>query len=400
MNPMKQGQEDTAPTWDPERWRYPQGKEGAPLFEDLAPLLSGGFTPPEPEVFTRDDGRALFYKGAVNCLYGESEAGKSWIAVAAMAEVLKAGGKAIYFDADENTAGALASRLSRMGVPDDVIINPHRCLISQVEDREQLPFLVNACRSFRPDIAVIDAVGRIMSLMGADSNRPDDYSRVHLQVFSAVKRCGAAVVLVDHPPKNKEKAALGASGTIAKRNNIDGSYLHVTLEDGHAYTRGQGGASWITVQKDRHGQVRAYCPTDDKEPTAARFVMRESEDGMIGFELHAPATGQRSPAERADPNLVERLAAHPDLDNLTARDARSFLGCRMDKVSPALREAKAIARDLSTKPRDVTAGVTPLPTPGEGNGVTERDGLGADASSEYSMETPNVVGLLKDEGAA
>ena len=87
----------------------------------------------------------------------------------------------------------------------------------------------------------------------------------------------------------REKTTLGASGTIAKRNNIDCSYLQVTLEDGHAYTRGQGGTSWIAVQKDRHGQVRAYSPTGDKEPTAARFVMRESEDGAIGFELrHRP----------------------------------------------------------------------------------------------------------------
>lgn len=48
----------------------------------------------------------------------------------------------------------------------------------------------------------------------------------------------------------------------------------------------------------------------------------------------------------------------------------------------------------------MTAGVTPLPTPAEGNGVTERDGLGADSSSENSMEAPDVVGLLKDEEAA
>ena len=121
---------------------------------------------------------------------------------------------------------------------------------------------------------------------------------------------------------------------------------------------------------------------------------------MIGFELHAPATGQHSPTERADPDLVERLAAHPDLANLTARDARSFLGCRMDKVSPALREAKARVRDLSTKSADVTAGVTPLPTPGEGNGVTERDGLDAGSSSENNMEATDIVGLLKDEEAA
>ena len=71
----------------------------------------------------------------------------------------------------------------------------------------------------------------------------------------------------------------------------------------------------------------------------------------------------------------------------------------MDKVSPALREAKARARDLSTKSGDVTVGVTPLPTPGEGNGVTDRDGLGADSSSENIMEAPDVVGPLKDEEA-
>ena len=48
------------------------------------------------------------------------------------------------------------------------------------------------------------------------------------------------MALEDHPRKNKEKADLGASGTIAQHDIIDGSYLQAILEDSHDYTHSQG----------------------------------------------------------------------------------------------------------------------------------------------------------------
>ncbi|EJN85256.1 hypothetical protein HMPREF1129_0089 [Actinomyces naeslundii str. Howell 279] len=48
------------------------------------------------------------------------------------------------------------------------------------------------------------------------------------------------MVLEGHPRKNKEKADLGASSTITQHDIIDGSYLHVILEESHDYSHSQG----------------------------------------------------------------------------------------------------------------------------------------------------------------
>ena len=64
--------------------------------------------------------------------------------------------------------------------------------------------------------------------------------RAHLQVLSAVKHADVVVVLEGHPRKNKEKADLGASSTITQHDIIDGSYLHVILEESHDYSHSQG----------------------------------------------------------------------------------------------------------------------------------------------------------------
>ncbi|ORI11757.1 hypothetical protein BJD99_01040 [Rhodococcus sp. 1163] len=59
------------------------------LYTDIAALLDGTIPePPAPEILQRSDGHALFYTGQVNLVFGDPESGKTWVALAAGAEVL------------------------------------------------------------------------------------------------------------------------------------------------------------------------------------------------------------------------------------------------------------------------------------------------------------------------
>jgi hypothetical protein len=71
---------------------YVSGTQEHAMYGDVAGLLAGELPdPPAPQVLRRSDGHALFYKGQVNMLFGEPESGKTWVALAAVTEVLGRG---------------------------------------------------------------------------------------------------------------------------------------------------------------------------------------------------------------------------------------------------------------------------------------------------------------------
>jgi hypothetical protein len=89
-----------------------QGSRDKPFYTDIAAMLDGTLPePPTPEVLSRSDGRAMFYKGEVNLVFGDPEHGKTWVLLGACAEALIDGGRVIYVDLDHNGAAAIVSRL-------------------------------------------------------------------------------------------------------------------------------------------------------------------------------------------------------------------------------------------------------------------------------------------------
>jgi hypothetical protein len=88
------------------------GSSSARLYTDVAAMLDDTLPePPRPEVLMRTDGVPLFYRGEVNVLFGDPEHGKTWVALAACAQVLEAGGHVLVADLDHNGAAAIVSRL-------------------------------------------------------------------------------------------------------------------------------------------------------------------------------------------------------------------------------------------------------------------------------------------------
>lgn len=89
--------------------------------------LEGVNDEPEPEFLAREDGHRLFYKGKINAILGESESGKSWLALQAVAQALQIKKSVMYLDFEDSAKGIL-SRLRALGMEDrhlELFVMPH-----------------------------------------------------------------------------------------------------------------------------------------------------------------------------------------------------------------------------------------------------------------------------------
>lgn len=206
----------------------------------------------EPTTLCRDDGRSLFYSGKVNGLIGESESGKSWVLFWALAQAVQAGRRCLLLDF-EDSAGGIHQRMKALGCTDDELgrlwyANPDEALgIAQAADLGEA-----LAEGF--DVIGFDGVNAAMTLLGYDINSNTDATKFNRRVLKPLAATGAAVVTVDHLPKNAEQRGKGGIGAQAKRAMMDGCCLSVEVVE--PFGKGQDGILKLKVDKDRPGAVR------------------------------------------------------------------------------------------------------------------------------------------------
>lgn len=259
---------------------------------DLGPVINGTEPEPGPAYLTRDDGRALFYPGKVNGLIGESESGKTWVALLAVQQALATGQNVLYLDF-EDTAAGIVSRLRAMGAPDE-----HLARLTYVDPTEGLSMLARrdlaeAIAAAPPRLVVLDGFNAAMTLMGLDLNSNTDATAFAQQLLRPLARTDAAVVYVDHVPKNKEARGKGGIGAQAKRAMTTGAAIAVDVVA--EFGRGMTGRLRLTVDKDRPGHVRAVSA---QARYAGEAVLASNPDGTVAVTIAAPdlrPASQRGP---------------------------------------------------------------------------------------------------------
>jgi hypothetical protein len=132
---------------------------------DLAGVMAGDDPEPEPEFLQRLDEVALFYRGKVNGLIGESESGKTWVALLAVLQALRAGQRVLYLDF-EDTAPGIIARLRSMGASD-----PDLSALRYISPDEDLAGdarrdLGEAITDHEPELVVLDGFNAAMTLLG------------------------------------------------------------------------------------------------------------------------------------------------------------------------------------------------------------------------------------------
>jgi hypothetical protein len=297
-------------------------------------------------VLQRSDGQALFYPGQVNLLFGDPEAGKTFIALAAVTEALNGTGRVLVLDLDHNGVASTVGRLLMLGASRSALADADRFRYCEPEDAGHINEVVKDCQDWQPSVAVVDSIGELLPMLGADSNSADDFTRAHTRVLNPLAISGAAVIAVDHPAKNAESRQHGPMGTGAKRRAVGGLSTRVTVS--RAFTPGRGGAAKMLVNKDRNGVVREMSPQGDREPLCATFTLEPDErveKGYPPYRVKAPKTDEHDPEQVADPADVAFIANMVPPPT-SAEDVRSALRCNKARANLAWREFRSQREQL------------------------------------------------------
>ena len=165
--------------------------------------LNGTEEEPPPAFLARNDGHRLFYKGKINALLGESESGKTWVALHAVAQCLQVEQRVIYIDFEDSGRGIL-SRLRALGVKDKELANFTYANPDENLKLEQRIDLVEALAEQKPDFIVVDGVNAGMTLLGLDLTNNRDATMFSQTLPKPLTTTGAAIVTIDHVTKSKE----------------------------------------------------------------------------------------------------------------------------------------------------------------------------------------------------
>jgi hypothetical protein len=270
------------------------------LSVDLAPILSGSYEPPKPTVGQRSDGIGLFYRGKVHSVASASEAGKTWLLLAAAFQEIKAEKHVAYIDFEDSAAG-MVGRLLTFGLAPEVIgyyfhyIQPTQPYTSTVHRTD---LFQNVIWEHCPTLVVIDGITEAMTTHGLKSNDNDDiawFSKIFPREI-AHSAPEPATVCLDHVVKNADGPSRYALGGVHKLNQIDGAAYVLELRD--PFGIGVTGRSAILLAKDRPGQLRKHgLRRKDGLTDFGELVIESHDEAYTEFEITpAVARGGGFPA--------------------------------------------------------------------------------------------------------
>ncbi|MBB2990249.1 hypothetical protein FHR72_001717 [Mycolicibacterium iranicum] len=237
-------------------------------------------------------------------------------------------------DLDHNGAPSTIHRLLALGARPDTLRNPNLFRYCEPEDAAEVRQVVEDSRAWRPAVAIVDSIGELLPMCGANTNSADEFTVMHTKVLKPLAKAGAAVLAVDHLAKNADSRAVGPGGTAAKRRAIGGSSIRVKVKQ--PFTPGHGGSATLIVNKDRHGGLRAHCPVGDREPVAGTFKLLAFNEGALAWVIDAPAKGERNTDEAAPLQDVQAVAAL-DPPPETVEEARERLRWSKQRATKAVR---------------------------------------------------------------
>ncbi|MDX2822179.1 AAA family ATPase [Streptomyces ipomoeae] len=194
----------------------------------------------------------VFYRGKINGVHAESEAGKSWLACLVTVQEIRARRHVAYIDFEDDAA-SIVRRLKMLGASRDDIAayfhyyNPNGPLTDA--DEREFQRLV----SIGGSLAIFDGMTEAMALEGLNGKDAEDVAAWHAKLTKPFAAAQWAVAVLDHVPHDGNRAI----GSQHKKSAITGvSYF---LDPVHPIGKGAIGKSRLRVEKDRPAWVRAHA---------------------------------------------------------------------------------------------------------------------------------------------
>ena len=274
---------------------------------DLDPVLAGKVVEHTPEFLEFVDNEPLFYAGKVNGIIGESESGKTWIALEAVKQALGCEQRVLYMDFEDSAPG-IVSRLRSLGVTDFTNLS-YMSPDEGFGTRAKLD-LAETLHTLAPDLAVLDGFNAAMNVLGLDINSNNDATTFAQLLLKPVAATGVCLIYVDHVPKSKDARGKGGIGAQAKRAMTTGCTLSVTVMN--PFGRGNVGRLALSVDKDRAGHVRGYATDAKNLGTVVLESDKDSGNIKVDFDPFDGKAVAQNKLEQHKANVTKVMAQHPE----------------------------------------------------------------------------------------
>lgn len=273
---------------------------------------------------------SLLYPGRINAVNGEPGGGKTWVALQGAAEVMKGGGHVIFVDLEDHAASTVA-RLRALGCDDAQILERfHYVRPDRPMSPESLEFLTARIAELDVALVVIDSVGELMSLQAVKPNDDDAVAGLYRAIPRRLAATGAAVLLVDHVPKNNSDSPLYAIGSQRKRAAIDGASFMVSTVK--AFAAGHDGILKLVTAKDRLGNFVTG------QAAAVVSVTSSADGSRIGLDVAEPDVAAGTGEVRQTANMAKLSRYLDGLEDKKAirADIAKYSGVSSQNVSKVI----------------------------------------------------------------
>ncbi|WP_225859145.1 DnaB-like helicase N-terminal domain-containing protein [Streptomyces albicerus] len=267
-------------------------------FSDLTPVLDGTHKPAQPVVGARDDGIGMFYPGRVNGIQGESEAGKSWVALVSCLVEINRGCHVVYMDFEDSEEGVVSRLLLIGATPQDIAERFHYVRPGATPAPAQLRSFIDRIGALQPSLIVVDGVTEAMVMLGLELKENTEIAKFGRMLLRPLADTGAAVVPLDHVVKNNENRGRYALGGVHKLNAVDG--VQYMLEAVRPFGINTEGRSRLRIAKDRPAQIRKHALPGGRNPMHwfADLVIRSEGDQFATAHLFPPIERTEEPVDR------------------------------------------------------------------------------------------------------
>lgn len=248
--------------------------------------------PPEPipTTYGKFGGKVpLFYAEGVHWLFGESESGKSWIALCVALEVLRAGGKVLYLDYEKDRKNILA-RLVYLGATEDEVT---RC--ARIDGRYPLEYLKAYVTAHHNKFAcfIVDAN---ISGMSAWGHQHDDLNERITGWTNDIPARFKMSIVVDHPKKGDSEG--WAIGGQAKKSVVTGSSWEVKCTKKFGRTEKFDDDGKVIGWEVENGTIRLENQKDEPsylavERKKAIILSVEIDPKTLGVSITRTAVGEQ-----------------------------------------------------------------------------------------------------------
>jgi hypothetical protein len=223
----------------------------------------------EPPVFVEPD---ILIEASLHWLYGDSESGKTWLALWLVKQRIEAGQRVVYLDC-ENGPEVIGERLELLGC-DPTVIDQHLAYYEEPDlqlDRVSIKRILRRIEEINPALTIFDSTRGFLTAAGLEESSNDDLDKFYALLLKPIRSADRTTVVLDHTGHTGNHAR----GAKRKRDMCDVMFRIEST----GFDETEVGEVKLTRQKGRRGHI-PYRVTFSAGGGEAGFVFKRS-DGTI-----------------------------------------------------------------------------------------------------------------------